>query len=974
MINLINHFVGVGRFKSIPLKTVGVIFLFLIFITGISGCTTLKCIFGQVKSSIFKCQQPDFDGDHIIDVCDPDDDNDSIPDDKDPCPRDEDNDKDGDQFCGDIDNCPDVFQKDQNDLDKDGIGDACDDTDWDLIVDSKDRCPFDPNNDADSDGVCANLPEICGQVGDICLPKDLCPSTPLGVSVDKNGCSTTQIPPSGAYGDKPPCTGKNCPPEEQITDSDKDGKADAEEPESCVGPVDCDADGVNDGSDNCITVDNGPISGTCVEGNVGVSCTNDSGCGTGGMCSMDQENSDNDLMGDACDDDDDNDVYPDLQDNCRIIFNDQADFDCDGRGDICDDDLDGDGLTLVQETELGTDPSNPDSDFDAYPDGPPPYNYACIPDTSGVNWSLGKDPYPTGDPQWTIVFEVYDGNTNITGKWLPKPNQPAYASVVSLPTPDYLAPPRDNPALPAVPWIEKSHVTIVATLKDPKDNSQPFVKDVTFTINPNGSSRKPGVAINDDTEACSPDCSNDFSFDPMDTTTLSKTVSPGSSVTADLYAFDYGGWVLISANTKLVDGTAVTGEIKLPLDTDRDDLPDIWEVYHSTAGFNKLNKNSFGQNLSDGNEDIDQSLNNTHNGDGIINYSEYRGIILDNTDGKAVSYIRLNPMMKDLFVRGDNFKNAIPPSNVTNVLNFSVDVPAGSAFEEARIAVHDVTGMLSFSGAVEPPNIDVLVVQNVTDTTKNELRDDDGFINHYASRSWSWDYKGVSYSGQTDAYSYDPVLNKKGTFLYHLNLMHYVYNRPYWDEIIDPNYPGWTTYQTPLNSPLYVGLLDPLDKVEDYFLENGIGPESRRGNKENRFRKDQDTVLDGDHMMTDWTDASEYYGTLTVTDEPYKVGYQFSVFDSDGDGLVEWPVVEDPQGVLTYNPNNPDVDGTGKPLEYTPDWLQLHTTIHEMGHGAGINRHTNDHTCVMDDANLTWDRAGHFSDLARSLILIHNKN
>jgi hypothetical protein len=63
------------------------------------------------------------------------------------------------------DNCPEVPNQDQTDVDKNGIGDACDpliDSDRDNVADSQDNCPNHPNSDqADGDG---------DGIGDICDP------------------------------------------------------------------------------------------------------------------------------------------------------------------------------------------------------------------------------------------------------------------------------------------------------------------------------------------------------------------------------------------------------------------------------------------------------------------------------------------------------------------------------------------------------------------------------------------------------------------------------------------------------------------------------------------------------------------------------------------------------------------------------------------------------------------------------------
>ncbi len=110
---------------------------------------------------------------------------------------------------------------------------------------------------------------------------------------------------------------------------------------------DDDGDGVRNGEDNCSDVYN-----------------------------PDQEDSDGDGIGDACDDsdgdgitddqdpDDDNDGVPDADDNCPFVRNpDQSDLDGDGQGDVCDDDDDGDDVPDTADN--CPEDYNPDqSDFD----------------------------------------------------------------------------------------------------------------------------------------------------------------------------------------------------------------------------------------------------------------------------------------------------------------------------------------------------------------------------------------------------------------------------------------------------------------------------------------------------------------------------------------------------------------------------------------------------------------------------------
>ena len=516
---------------------------------------------------------------------------------------------------------------------------------------------------------------------------------------------------------------------------------------------------------------------------------------------------------------------------------------------------------------------------------------------------------------------------------------------------------------------------------------------VTFTLT---SSAIQGTATNEDCEL-GPTPTKDFSFSATDPSVQQTSVSGsgGPVYTTTLYSWDWGGSVSIQVTGTAVLNTGtqtVTGTQMLPVDTDRDGLPDAYERdlilganAIGTTPLSSVNPDQNGNGIPDGQDRFAR--------DGLSNFSKYRGIYLAGpapgrsglmmTDptNPTKPILRLEVGQRHLFAWGRGFgtdplvqaANAAgnrscgvtvdpttgaaggpAPDSTISAANPCPPFDVGGAFAAINVKVHDVSasftapaGSTAFStvfptqSLVSPTTalLDVATVKyDATNCRSGEVCQHTSKV---GVRSWTFPTLGFSIYGTSTAYGSDIRVFKTAVDAY-------FGNKPY-------------RHQTNLPSTI---VLAP-DGVTPMLAPITLVCDSSSKGADNG-------ALEGNECTVGGVLGGDVYVPGSFTQD-------LSAMDVTNDSCPELPFVTDPKSVARCVPNT-STDPTGPVGPYpnaTKRQVVRHLITHELGHGAGVNLHTTDSTDVMYQYTIDWIRdgfngSGHFSTTAAPLIQIHN--
>ena len=389
---------------------------------------------------------------------------------------------------------------------------------------------------------------------------------------------------------------------------------------------------------------------------------------------------------------------------------------------------------------------------------------------------------------------------------------------------------------------------------------------------------------------------------------------------------DFGGSVTISGSAT-VGGVPVRGTFRLPKDSNRDGLPDAWVALYPGVEL-----------VPEG--DIDASVGNYFQGDGLTNFEEYRGFKWERLVAVDLAQVapkyqtaafvpegtrghfRTDPTRKDLFLA---YTGYVPPAadpRDPNNTTFAI----GAAFDDAWISVHATDNQ--YVASLGDTKIDVLLI---THDRSLSYKGFDGRINKLGTRNWEWDTKGMTDTRGTSA-SYGANCTTG-----HDPLTKYFDDRPYSDL-----------------APKLDGKLNPPNEVDDTNDDGQL----TRADTEITGSGWTRSVLEGDYFLR------------------FTYNLQLSPVNIDSDQFVELDTV------LSLNPESPDYANGANPgpKEYSRAQVLKHTITHELGHAVGIP-HNDISDCLMSSTSSNWKRDGYFSSStdqngvfrdAKSWIFIHN--
>jgi gliding motility-associated-like protein len=319
-------------------------------------------------------------------------------------------DSDGDGINDLADNCPDIANGDQADLDGDGIGDFCDDDrDGDGVLNSEDNCPDNANSDqGDLNG--NGIGDFCDVECQVQASVDL----PITIAEDEAGTYTTSVmimdpvqvsdvnvtvdithtwvndliltltSPSGTNVVLSNQNGGFFDQDYTNTVFDQEAEiAISSGTAPFTGSFQPDGDlstlyGEGSVGEWTLTVEDvfGPLDGGSInifelevcgirdpfDYDADGVLNDDDNCVF--IANADQSDTDGDGLGDSCDPDIDNDGILNEVDNCDYVVNvDQSDIDGDGLGDACDPDIDNDNV-LNEDDNCPETPNEDQSDVD----------------------------------------------------------------------------------------------------------------------------------------------------------------------------------------------------------------------------------------------------------------------------------------------------------------------------------------------------------------------------------------------------------------------------------------------------------------------------------------------------------------------------------------------------------------------------------------------------------------------------------